>query len=327
MPSPIQIVLNPESYEEARESGGGGGARDFFAHSDREFKTHKAAVIDQLQAVAAILRAQAQGNIGYVKVILRREAWAKSHRPLAALFRSGRTPLVGGGDLGVMIVEARPSTLLDVATEVAKAEEHTIMRFEEARGKDTPNPSVRKSETGAIDRVELYGPVDRRAFSADDAIAWLSNPMTGGSYQVELFDIPALRSEWDALDADRRRLYESFLGGFNALSHGLSVERLPSRKRGHALLSIRLDQSRDRPILRLTEPPQRDRRRELVPFSVDVDRHQHILDFLDKHPLVRRIELPGIVVRTQTATSAHSTRSSSRSGPGFATELSPTRHC
>src|SRR3546814_9771147 len=62
-----------------------------------------------------------------------------------------------------MIVEARPSTLLDVASEVAKAEEHTIMRFEEARGKDTPNPSVRKSETGAIDRVELYGPADRRS--------------------------------------------------------------------------------------------------------------------------------------------------------------------
>src|SRR3546814_8861442 len=87
MASPIQIVLNPENYEEAREGGGGGRARDFFAHRDREFKTHKAAVVDQLEAVATTLRAQAQGNIGYVKVILRREAWAKSHRPLAALFR------------------------------------------------------------------------------------------------------------------------------------------------------------------------------------------------------------------------------------------------
>src|SRR3546814_13126904 len=114
------------------------------------------------------------------------------------------------------------------------AEEHTIMRFEEARGKDTPNPSVRKSETGAIDRVELYGPADRRTFSADDAIAWLSNPVTGSSYQVELFEIPAPRSDWDGLDANRRRLYEYFIGGLNALSHGLSVERLPTRTRAHA---------------------------------------------------------------------------------------------
>ena len=210
---------------------------------------------------------------------------------------------LGGDDLGVMIVEARPSTLLDVAVEVAKAEEHTIMRFEEARGKDTPNPSVRKSETGAIDRVELYGPGDRRRFSVDDAIAWLSNPVTGSSYQVELFDMPAPRADWDGLDTNRRRLYESFVSGLTALSYGLSVERLPARKRGHALLSVRLDQSPDQPILRLTESPQRDRRRELVPFSADAGRHRRLLDFLDTHPLVRRIDLPGIVVRTQTATS------------------------
>lgn len=29
MASPIQIVLNPENYEEAREAGGGGGRKDF----------------------------------------------------------------------------------------------------------------------------------------------------------------------------------------------------------------------------------------------------------------------------------------------------------
>ena len=303
MASPIQIVLNPENYEEAREGGGGGRARDFFANRDREFKAHKAAVIGQLQAVATTLRAQAQGDIGYVKVILRREAWAKSHRPVAALFRRDRTPLVGGSDLGVMILEARPSKLLDVAAEVAKAEEHTIMKFEEARGKDTPNPSTRKSETGAIDRIELYGPGDRRRFSVDDAIAWLSNPVTGSGYQVELFDFPAPRSAWDGLDTGRRRLHESFVSGLAALNHGLSVERLHAGKRGSALLSMRLDQSRDQPMLLLSEPPQRDHRRGLVPFSADADRHRQLVDFLDKHPLVRRIDLPGIVVRTQTATS------------------------
>src|SRR3546814_15799706 len=105
------------------------------------------------------------------------------------------------------------------------AEEHTIMRFEEARGKDTPNPSVRKSETGAIDRVELYGPAERRTFSADDAIAWLSNPVTGSSSQVELYEIPAPRSDWDGLDAKRRPLYHSFIGGLHALPPGPLVER------------------------------------------------------------------------------------------------------
>ena len=36
MASPIQIVLNPENYEETREAGGGGGRKDFFAHKDRD---------------------------------------------------------------------------------------------------------------------------------------------------------------------------------------------------------------------------------------------------------------------------------------------------
>jgi hypothetical protein len=40
MASPIQIVLNPENYEEARDAGGGGGHKDFFAHRNVEFAKH-----------------------------------------------------------------------------------------------------------------------------------------------------------------------------------------------------------------------------------------------------------------------------------------------
>lgn len=297
MASPIQIVLNPENYEEAREASGGGGRKDFFAHRDAEFVAHKNALMGQLDTISGVLSAQSQGDVGYVKVILRREAWAKSHRPVATLFRDNRTPVVGGGDLGVMIVEARPSTLRQVATEIERAETHTETRFNEQKQKDEPNPSARKSETGAIDRIELYGPGDRRSFSAEEAVAWLSNPMTGSGYQVELFDSPLPRSEWDRLDAGHRRLVESFVAGFNSLERGLSVERLPSHRNKQPILSVRLDQSRDPPVLRLNEAPVGERRRELAVFSSDVDRHARLLAFLDSHPLVRRIELPGIVVR------------------------------
>jgi hypothetical protein len=190
--SPIQIVLNPENYEEAREAGGGGGRKDFFAHRDAAFVAHRNALVGQLDTISGVLSAQSQGDVGFVKVILRREAWAKSHRPVASLFRDNRTPVVGGGDLGVMIVEARPATLRQVAAEIARAETHTEMRFNEQKQKDEPYPSARKSETGAIDRIELYGPADRRSFSVEEAVAWLSNPMTGSSYQVELFDSPPI---------------------------------------------------------------------------------------------------------------------------------------
>ncbi len=298
MASPIQIVLNPENYEEAREAGGGGGRKDFFAHRDAEFRVHQKALIEQIEAISGILSAQSQGDVGYVKVVLRRDAWAKSHRPMVTLFRNTRTPVVGGGDLGVMIVEARPHTLQQVAVEIAKAETVTTMQFNEQKQKDEPHPSVRKSETGAIDRLELYGPTDRRNFSVEEAVAWLSNPITGSSYQVELFDSPPARSEWDRLDAGHRRLVESFVAGFNALDYGLAVERLPNHRQKQPILSVRLNQNSDQPLLRLNDTSIGERRRELAPFNPDITRHEQLLAFLDSHPLVRRIELPGIVVRS-----------------------------
>jgi hypothetical protein len=304
MASPIQIVLNPENYEESREVGGGGGRKDFFAHRDTEFAVHRNALLGQLETISGALSAQSQGDVGYVKVILRREAWAKSHRPVASLFRGNRTPVVGGGDLGVMIVEARPVTLRQVAAEIARAETHTETRFNEQKQRDESHPSARKSETGAIDRIELYGPADRRSFSAEEAVVWLSNPITGSGYQVELFDSLPLRSEWDRLDAGHRRLVESFVAGFNAFERGLSVDRLPSHRNKQPILSVRLDQSSDQPVLRLNETPIGERRRELAMFNPDIDRHARLLTFLDNHPLVRRIELPGIVVRAAAAFAA-----------------------
>lgn len=251
-----------------------------------------------------MLSAQSQGDVGYVKVILRREAWAKSHRPVGALFRRERTPVVGGGDLGVMIIEARPTALRQVAVEIARAEAHTQLRFNERTQKDEPYPSARKSETGAIDRIELYGPADRRNFSLAEAIGWLSNPVTGGGYQVELFDNPPPRSAWDRLDEGHRRLAQSFVGGFNALGAGLAVDRPSSHRHSQPILSVRLDQSGDQPVLRLDEAPPGERRRELAPFDPDRERHARLLALLDSHPLVRRIELPGIVVRAEAASAS-----------------------
>ena len=297
MASPIQIVLNPDNYEEAREASGGGGRKDFFAHRDREFGAHKAALIEQIDAISGILSAQAQGPIGYLKVILKRDAWAKSHRPVGVLFRSDRAPLVGGGDLGVMLVEGRPSALAQVKAEISKAETQTRMRYDEKRGKEVPKPSAQKSEAGAIDRIELYGASDKRSFSVEEAVAWLANPMTGSGYQVELFDVLPPRAEWDRLDPARRRLVESFVAGFNALEQSLSVERLPNWRQRLPMLSVRLDRAGDGAVLRLTSVSSKERR-ELAPFDPNVQHHSRLLAFLDKHPLVRRIELPGIVVRS-----------------------------
>ncbi|MGO9427599.1 S8 family peptidase [Rhodoblastus sp.] len=300
MASPIQIILNQENFEEVRDAGGGGPKKDFFAQRDDDFRAHKRVLVAQLDEVATALAAQPQGQIGYIRVILCREAWAKSHRPLRSLFRPDRIALVGGGDLGEMYFEACPRTLRAIAIDIAGAEEVTRLKPDPSSGRLIPHPSMIKSEVGGIDRIELYGPGDRRRFSVDEALNWLANPMTGSSYQIELFEVPPPRSQWDAADPARQRLYATFVEGLAEIGHGLTVQRLQTTERDQPQLSLRLGRSAEPATVRMTLSPSGDRKRtrDLTPFDPDPGRHRRLLAFLDHHPLVRRIELPPILTRT-----------------------------
>lgn len=298
MASPIQIVLNPENFEQARETAGGGPRKDFFANRDQAFRQHRDEIVSQLNSVADTISAQAGPKLGHLKVVLRQSALAKSHRPLKALFKHDRTPVVGGGDLGVMIVEVEPSTLRAVAADVGAAELETRLRYVEALDKEIPHPSARRSETGAIERLELFGASDRRTFSVDQAMSWLANPVTGSAYQVELFDAPPPRNEWDALSKIRQELYQSFVDGLTEIGAGLSVQRLGTRVRAQPLLSVRLSKAAEPPLLQMFAPVQSDRRKAVAQLETNSDRHARLLAFLDRHPLVRHISLPGLIVRS-----------------------------
>jgi len=293
MASPIQIVLNPENYQEVRRAGGGGWRRDFYAGRDHEFAAHRDALVDQINAISATLSAQSQGPIGYLKVVLRQKAWAKSHRPVTSLFRPSRTPVVGCGDLGEMFVEVSPDRLARVKCEIQKAENGTRMEFNEALERDMPHPSTQRSETGAIKRIELYGPPNKRGFSAREAVDWLSNPSTGGGYEVGLFDVIPPRADWDRLPDPYRKLIFTFVEGFREIGQGISVEQSPSK------ITVRLDHSPDGAIMRIAGAPNPTRNRQApAPFDGDLQRHQNLLEFLDSHPLVRSVDLPGVVVRS-----------------------------
>lgn len=50
--------------------------------------------------------------------------------------------------------------------------------------------------------------------------------LTGSGYEVELFDVPPPRSQWDAVDEGHQRLYTTFLEGLAAAGQGLTVQRL-----------------------------------------------------------------------------------------------------
>ncbi len=298
MASPIQIILNPENYHESRKAGGGGWPKDFYAGRDDEFAAHRDTLVDQIDTISATLAAQSQGEIGYLKVVLKREAWAKSHRPVT-LFCPSRTPVVGGGDIGEMFVEVSPDRLAFAKGEIQKAENHTRIEFNEAQDCEIPHPTKQRSETGAIKGLELYGPSDKRRFSVKDAVAWLSNPRTGGGYEVELFDIILPRANWDRLSDPHRQLISTFVGGFHEIGRGILVEQLPYWHSGLPKVVVRLDRSPDVTVMKPANASNTGRdRRAAAPFDENPQRHQKLLEFLDNHPLVRSIELPGIIVQS-----------------------------
>lgn len=301
MASPVQIVLNPGNFTEDRDKPGGGGPRtDFFLDDDVAFAAHRQTILNELKDVATSLERQTQayGPVGFVKVKLRRKAWAKSHRPLRALFTDRRTPVVGNLDLGEIIVEATPKALAEIAGEVAYAEQTTPRRWNEKTKKMEAVPSARRSETGAIEKIELYGAGDRRKFDLDQAVVWLSNPKTGGQYEVELFDNPPVAANYD-IAGYRLKLFQSFVDGLQRLGTGVTVQALP--RRSHAeqpTYAVRLEQSALPANIRLV-PSVGERSRVVAPFDPNRTRHSRLMHLLESHPLVKRIELPGILVRSE----------------------------
>src|SRR6266403_5107158 len=96
---PVQIVLNTKDYFEVPDSGGGGHPKDFFGGRDKDFADHKARLLKQVSSISAVLR-QSNLTSGFVKVELRKEALAKSHRPVHSLFPPTLFASVGAGRLG-----------------------------------------------------------------------------------------------------------------------------------------------------------------------------------------------------------------------------------
>jgi hypothetical protein len=290
--NPVQVVLNSDNFIAARETNPGGGSKDFFAERDSEFLEHKERLRKQIDAVQSTLGQSAYGGIGYAKVTLQRSALAKSHRPTQALFTPARTRIVGSEGIGQLLIEVTPEGLQAVGATVQDAEERTRKVFNEKLGREVYRPSRRRSEVGAIEQVELWGPADKRRFSAEVAVQWLSDLRTGSAYRVYLFDFPPPRSDWDALDSRKRALFQSFINGLEAFGEGLGVELLEALGNSHIVVNVRLARSAEPAFVQLWEPPHRKIRRRFVPVDPSVTRHERLLQFLDHHPLVRAIELP-----------------------------------
>lgn len=299
---PIQVVLNSDNFLTAREGGGGGSHKDFYHDDPEGFSAHKSEIVQSLTSLGDELLRNEYSDTGYAKIILKRSGWAKSHRPTHKLFKPDIAPVVGAGSLGELFVELTPPAIKEIISKVERAE--TSLEFKTLTRGDReiiqPDPSRERSELGAIDKIVPYTSSDKRSFSVEQGLKWLTDNRTSGNYIIELFEAPPSRQEWGTLSFGKRRLFESFVSGLTDIGQGLTVQRLTDTAGSYPMLGMRLDKSDERPNLQFH--PQPIRRLGVSHFDDNISRHSLLIAFLDKHPLVKKIHLPPIIKRSQTET-------------------------
>jgi hypothetical protein len=287
--NPLQVVLNTKDYFVTPDGGRFGPAKDFFEGRDHEFVEHRDKLLRQVSSIASAFE-RSKVSAGVVKVSLNREAWAKSHRPQRALFPLSKRPCVGASQLGELYYHVTTDDVAELGQEIATAETETRRKISSKSGKEYVAPSYQRSDVGAVEAIELPSAIDKRSFSPEEAVRWLSDPRTAGAYFVELFSLPP--TYFPELVADYLRQIVIGLVS-TAEDRGLPVETFDvDIKGGRAhrptgVVGIRLLDSKNKKS-----------------FNRSVDEHSRLLSLLDVHPYVRRIILPPIIVAANVRASA-----------------------
>ncbi|MGH2666194.1 S8 family peptidase [Flavobacterium sp.] len=324
--SPVQIVLNTNDFIQALENQRGGGSKDFFAGNDLEFIGHRDNLQKQLNEIKSLQLVSSYSKISYAKVILKQTALAKSHRPTSQVFKSEIARIVGAGDLGELFVELTPESVTKIGNAVSKVETETRYKQNKITGKDEPNPSRLRSEIGAIEDIKPYTASDKRKFSINEGIEWLSKPQSGGSYLVELFSDPPQRQDWDLLSSDKLELFKSFFDGLKNISNGLIVSRVIAGKGAAVIFGIKLEKAVSAPSIQfLPSPSSTNKIGEKKEIDFDVEKHSLLMDFLGGHPLVKKIALPPII--TQSESGSKISRGSSYGIPPLVEGVSYPKIC
>ncbi len=304
--NPVQIVLNSKDYLTTPEPTKGGSSTDFFEGRDDEFMQHRARLARQVASIGKTFQQSGMGE-GFVKVKMRKDAWAKSHRPTDALFPPQLFPCVGGSGLGELFYQVTEPGLNLLTQQISAAEPETRWKTREQNGtvKRYAAPSNRRSEVGAVESITVLAAPDKRKFGAEEAVRWLSDPRTSGAYLVELFrpqeDEPQSLGHPDIIrrTAALRDLEKTIR------SVGLFAEVFPIQTSRMAevgifrTVGVRLVGSATG--VRPTPVVSADGSMQPQPFDSNVMHHSALLDALDHHALVRRIGLPPVLLPSPAA--------------------------
>lgn len=285
--APVQLVLNTDRLREKREPNTpNGNGTDFYANDDQGFVAHRQSLTTAASAIRDALRLdEAHGGLGYVKVTMKENAIAKSHRPQKALFRSVWSPHVATDGLGEPIFAVTPESLAVIIGEMNKSESVvTKQKVDSQTGEVKPNPSRRRCEVSAIESVSLWTETERRSFSAAEASAWLAQPGAGGGYIVSCFPVTSA-SKTPALVERTAAALERLeqLQGDRAIR----VSAIESGAGDGKMFSIQL--ADDAQALEALAAGTTEN------VTIDARSHEELLSELGQNPLVRSISLPPIV--------------------------------
>lgn len=278
--NPVQVILNTRDFFVSPDPGRSGPSKDFFQDRDQEFVAHRDQLSRQVQSIASVLQ-QSGFDAGVVKVNLRREAWAKSHRPNRSLFPPQKRPCIGVSSIGELYYHVTADDMEEVRSEIQAAEPVTVRKMSK-KGKIYVAPSDQRSEVGAIETIELPGVSDKRQFSLEEGLRWLADPRTSGAYFVEFFAppptfIPELISDY----------LERITAGIAAAAneHQVTIETFRVDVEGSA---------HRRPTVIIAMRVGGDGAFDAANEKIKAY-HSTFLAIVDSHPYVRRILLPPII--------------------------------
>ena len=271
--NPVQIVLNSQNYVQHIEPNPGGSNTDFYAGQDAGFVTHKAQLASAILALKSAT--SIKENLVYAHVELQEKAWAKSHRPIRAMFPASKIRTLSGNELGTLIVELNSTELESLHKKILSAEDKTNWVFDEVKNKMIAKPSRLRSEVGAVKRIRAYDDADRRKFSVEQAVEWLSDPRTGRAYYVESF-APAASQEKPSLVhavALATKIVEDFKNKLHSLGLEIELTQVRADWTPNTLFVVRLNDKSD----------------------ANLAAHIKLVSYLDSHSAVRSILLPPIL--------------------------------
>lgn len=284
--NPVQVVLNPADFIVAAESKRRGYRKEFFPINDGSFQKHKQARKSEVAGALLTLSSSHYAHSGILRIRLRPDALAKTHRPTAALFVPDHFPCVGAGGLGELFYFATEDALRGLSAAIESAEDNS-RRKKGADGKEVYTPSDARSEVGSIQRIEVLAAEDKRRFSAEAAVSWLADPSSLGGYVVELFAVPTRHG---APLPQYASLLESLAETIRRSGPGTFATTI--RSVGRSLVGIELNTNKAPALVSLMPgqpiPPALEHRE----LDTTLSRHESLLDDLARHPLVRRISLP-----------------------------------